>query len=160
MTMKDTIKGLIAAGFSAMEALTLAKSGGVTEANGASAAALEAGSDADWLPIDAPTDAAPAAQPEPTKRRRRRYGPRVAYRMTAKARALAAGKGTKAEREAVANMFPSHAAVMKVIAKAKTPLSNRDIEKLSGEKQKTVESAVYGLRHAGLIESVARENGK
>lgn len=95
------------------------------------------------------------------KRRKRRYGPRVAYQLTSKARALANGKGTKAEREAVTNLFPTAANCLKVIAKAKRPMTNRDVEKASGEKQKTVESCVYALRHAGLIESVAiPENGK
>lgn len=87
-------------------------------------------------------------------RRLRRNGPRVVYQLTAMAKALANGKGTPEEKRAVTNLFPSAADCLKVIAQSKTPMSNHDIEKASGHKQKTVESCVYALRHAGLIESV------
>ena len=90
------------------------------------------------------------------KGRRRRYKARVGYVLTKLAQELSKGKGTKAQREILAGMFPTALDTLKAIADAKgEPVSNRQIERTTKLGKKTVESAVWHLRNRGLVSSVA-----
>jgi len=52
------------------------------------------------------------------------------------------------------DLIPTWESVFKAVVKAGRPVSARELESLSGEKQKTVESSLYQLRHLRLVKSV------
>jgi hypothetical protein len=97
-------------------------------------------------------------EPAPVRRRRRRNGPQVLYRVTRAAlKAAQTGKGPSSA--AIRKLFPTAAATMKAVARSKGKgISAAQIESAAGLGKKTVESCLYHLRHAGLVESFRPEN--
>lgn len=88
-------------------------------------------------------------------RKRRRRWSRVNYTLTAKAANHLRRGGTKvaAIQTAIDGLSESLTTTLRAVVKADRPVTARELEKLAGQKPKTVESSLYHLRHAGLVQS-------
>jgi hypothetical protein len=63
-------------------------------------------------------------------------------------------------RRTMPALVPTWSRTWEAIKAAKGPVTAREIEKVTGDKQKTVESSVYQLRSLGLVQSVRLSDDK
>lgn len=90
---------------------------------------------------------------EPVRRARKRGRGRSAVGYIVKAYR---GRG----RRPMPALVPTWSRTWEAIKAAKGPVTAREIEKVTGDKQKTVESSVYQLRSLGLVQSVRLSDDK
>lgn len=105
----------------------------------------------------------PAQTTEPVerKRRKRNFKPRVAYRLTAAGKRIAADKGKSAKLREV--LFPTTLQTFRAIVQASPETIHAGrLKAETGLKMKTIESDVYKLRTTtpALIESVKLDDTK
>lgn len=155
MSIKDTVRRLLAIGFTVEEAINMADSS-TPEPQTSPAARMSAQPStlAALVDMEAAQQAA-SVETETRKRRRRNFKARVAYRLTKAGAKIAADKAKSAKlRE---HLFPTTMQTFSAIVKASPePIHAGALKAATGLKMKTIESDVYKLRTSepALIESV------